>query len=93
MPSPLYKFLDRFGEPLAQRVAQTFQVLHDPFRDAGTTPDYDTALAALSRRCYPAQAEAAKALAKAFFVAGDNLRKGAALNVVQIAEALAAARP
>ena len=24
----------------------------------------------------------------AFFVAGDNLRKGAALNVVQIAEAL-----
>jgi aspartate-semialdehyde dehydrogenase len=30
--------------------------------------------------------------ALAFFVAGDNLRKGAALNVVQIAEALAAAR-
>jgi aspartate-semialdehyde dehydrogenase len=29
--------------------------------------------------------------ALAFFVAGDNLRKGAALNVVQIAEALAAA--
>jgi aspartate-semialdehyde dehydrogenase len=28
--------------------------------------------------------------ALAFFVAGDNLRKGAALNVVQIAEALAA---
>jgi aspartate-semialdehyde dehydrogenase len=28
----------------------------------------------------------------AFFVAGDNLRKGAALNVVQIAEALLAAR-
>jgi aspartate-semialdehyde dehydrogenase len=30
--------------------------------------------------------------ALAFFVAGDNLRKGAALNVVQIAEALLAAR-
>jgi aspartate-semialdehyde dehydrogenase len=30
--------------------------------------------------------------ALAFFVAGDNLRKGAALNVVQIAEALVAAR-
>jgi aspartate-semialdehyde dehydrogenase len=30
--------------------------------------------------------------ALAFFVAGDNLRKGAALNVVQIAEALAEAR-
>jgi aspartate-semialdehyde dehydrogenase len=30
--------------------------------------------------------------ALAFFVAGDNLRKGAALNVVQIAEALAARR-
>jgi aspartate-semialdehyde dehydrogenase len=30
--------------------------------------------------------------ALAFFVAGDNLRKGAALNVVQIAEHLAAAR-
>jgi aspartate-semialdehyde dehydrogenase len=30
--------------------------------------------------------------ALAFFVAGDNLRKGAALNVVQIAEALAASR-
>jgi aspartate-semialdehyde dehydrogenase len=29
----------------------------------------------------------------AFFVAGDNLRKGAALNVVQIAEVLAAGRP
>ena len=28
----------------------------------------------------------------AFFVAGDNLRKGAALNVVQIAEALRALR-
>ena len=28
--------------------------------------------------------------ALAFFVAGDNLRKGAALNVVQIAEALLA---
>ncbi|MGP0031442.1 MAG: aspartate-semialdehyde dehydrogenase [Acidimicrobiales bacterium] len=31
--------------------------------------------------------------ALAFFVAGDNLRKGAALNVVQIAEILADARP
>ena len=30
--------------------------------------------------------------ALAFFVAGDNLRKGAALNVVQISEALLAAR-
>jgi aspartate-semialdehyde dehydrogenase len=30
--------------------------------------------------------------ALAFFVAGDNLRKGAALNVVQIAEELVAAR-
>jgi aspartate-semialdehyde dehydrogenase len=30
--------------------------------------------------------------ALAFFVAGDNLRKGAALNVVQIAEALLARR-
>jgi aspartate-semialdehyde dehydrogenase len=30
--------------------------------------------------------------ALAFFVVGDNLRKGAALNVVQIAEALAASR-
>jgi aspartate-semialdehyde dehydrogenase len=30
--------------------------------------------------------------ALAFFVAGDNLRKGAALNVVQIAEVLAARR-
>ena len=30
--------------------------------------------------------------ALAFFVVGDNLRKGAALNVVQIAEALVAAR-
>jgi aspartate-semialdehyde dehydrogenase len=30
--------------------------------------------------------------ALAFFVAGDNVRKGAALNVVQIAEALVAAR-
>ena len=30
--------------------------------------------------------------ALAFFVAGDNLRKGAALNVVQIAEALQALR-
>jgi aspartate-semialdehyde dehydrogenase len=30
--------------------------------------------------------------ALALFVAGDNLRKGAALNVVQIAEALVAAR-
>jgi aspartate-semialdehyde dehydrogenase len=29
--------------------------------------------------------------ALAFFVVGDNLRKGAALNVVQIAEALVAA--
>jgi aspartate-semialdehyde dehydrogenase len=28
----------------------------------------------------------------AFFVAGDNLRKGAALNVVQIAETLFTAR-
>jgi aspartate-semialdehyde dehydrogenase len=28
--------------------------------------------------------------ALAFFVVGDNLRKGAALNVVQIAEALVA---
>jgi aspartate-semialdehyde dehydrogenase len=28
----------------------------------------------------------------AFFVAGDNLRKGAALNVVQIAEELVALR-
>ena len=27
-----------------------------------------------------------------FFVVGDNVRKGAALNVVQIAEALVAAR-
>jgi hypothetical protein len=72
MLSPLYKFLDRFGEPLAQRVAQTFQILHDPLRDAGTTPAYDAALAALPRTCYPAQAEAAKALAKAFFVAGDR---------------------
>ena len=72
MPSPLYTFLDRFGEPLAQRVAQTFQILHDPLRDAGTTPAYDAALAALPRTCYPAQAEAAKALAKAFFVAGDR---------------------
>ena len=29
----------------------------------------------------------------ALFVAGDNLRKGAALNAVQIAEALLARRP
>lgn len=63
----LHEFLNRFGEPLAQRVTQTFDILHDPVRDAGATPELDTRLATLLRPCYPAQAEAAKALARAFF--------------------------
>jgi hypothetical protein len=72
MPTTLREFLDRFGEPLAQRVAQTFQILHDPLRDAGATPALDAVLATLPRKCYPAQAEAAKALAKALFVEGQR---------------------
>ena len=49
-------------------------------RDA-TSPSWDASVAPKAPRN-----------ALAFFVVGDNLRKGAALNVVQIAEALVAAR-
>jgi SNF2 family DNA or RNA helicase len=63
----LQEFLTRFGEPLAQRVTESFVILHDPVRDAEARPAMDQALAALKRPCYPAQAEAAKALARAFF--------------------------
>ena len=58
----LQAFLTQCGESLAQRVTQTCQILHDPVRDAGTLPDMDTRLATLLRPCYPAQAEAIKAL-------------------------------
>lgn len=64
MPT-LHEFLNRFGSSLAERVATAFHTLHDPFRDHD--PDLDARLAALLRPCYPAQAEAAKALAKALF--------------------------
>ncbi|MFA5028546.1 MAG: hypothetical protein WC713_11805, partial [Candidatus Methylomirabilota bacterium] len=68
----LQEFLTRFGEPLAQRVTETFRILHDPVRDLGTTPDLDQRLATLLRPCYPAQGEAAKALARAFFHDGQR---------------------
>lgn len=64
MPT-LHEFLDRFGSSLAERVATAFRTLHDPFRDQD--PGLDSRLAGLMRPCYPAQAEAAKALAKALF--------------------------
>ena len=67
----LQEFLTQCGESLAQRVTQTCQILHDPVRDAGTLPDMDTRLATLLRPCYPAQAEAFKALARAFFHEGE----------------------
>ena len=68
----LQAFLTQCGESLAQRVTQTCQILHDPVRDAGTLPDMDTRLATLLRPCYPAQAEAIKALARAFFHEGER---------------------
>ena len=68
----LQEFLTRFGEPLAQRVTETFNILHDPVRDLGTTPDLDRRLATLIRPCYPAQGEAAKALARAYFEDGQQ---------------------
>lgn len=68
----LQEFLTRFGEPLAQRVTETFNILHDPVRDLGTTPDLDQRLATLLRPCYPAQGEAAKALARAYFENGQQ---------------------
>jgi SNF2 family DNA or RNA helicase len=63
----LQEFLTRFGEPLAQRVTESFTILHDPVRDLAARPAMDDTLAALKRPCYPAQAEAAKALARGFF--------------------------
>jgi len=68
----LQEFLTRFGEPLAQRVTETFNILHDPVRDLGTTPDLDQRLATLLHPCYPAQGEAAKALARAYFEEGQQ---------------------
>lgn len=58
-------FLARFGASLTERITAKFKILHDPFRDRD--PDLDNTLAALLRPCYPAQAEAAKTLAKALF--------------------------
>ena len=48
---------------------------------------------ATSRRRSPRRIRSTEAVANglSLFVVGDNLRKGAALNAVQIAEALAAA--
>ena len=63
----LHDFLTRYGDSLAQRVTQTCQILHDPVRDAGQTPTLDGRLTRLLRPCYPAQREAAKALARAFY--------------------------
>ena len=63
----LHNFLTRYGDSLAQRVTLTCQILHDPTRDAGATPDLDARLTQLLRPCYPAQAEAAKALARAIY--------------------------
>ena len=40
----LHNFLTRYGDSLAQRVTLTCQILHDPIRDAGTTPDMDARL-------------------------------------------------
>jgi SNF2 family DNA or RNA helicase len=68
----LQEFLTQFGESLAQRVTQTCAILHDPVRDAGEHPDLDRRLATLLRPCYPAQAEAIKALARAFFHEGER---------------------
>lgn len=63
--STLSAFLTRFGASLTERITTKFDILHDPFRDRD--PDLDTTLATLLRPCYPAQAEAAKTLAKALF--------------------------
>jgi len=63
--STVTDFLTRFGASLAARIAAKSEILHDPLRD--TDPDLDRLLATLLRPCYPAQAEAAKTLAKALF--------------------------
>ena len=68
----LQEFLTRFGEPLAKRVTETFNILHDPVRDQDVRPDLDQRLETLRRPCYPAQAEAAKALARAYFEDGQR---------------------
>jgi aspartate-semialdehyde dehydrogenase len=74
--------VERASEILAAAPGVVLTELPTPLMAAGG----DVALVGRLRR-----AEGAPH-ALAFFVAGDNLRKGAALNVVQIAEALAAAR-
>jgi hypothetical protein len=65
LPRPVRGDPDRAGDPPIRDPAH-------PFRDAGRDPDLDARLAVLRRPCCPAQAEAAKALAKAFFREGQR---------------------
>jgi SNF2 family DNA or RNA helicase len=67
---PLNRFLDDWGEPLAERVLKIIRPIHNPLAPDQTAINFDKRLRLLphKRKPYPAQAEVIKALAKAFFI-------------------------